>query len=169
MSPSVDAVKRLSPDRPTTRSLCLRVSGAVAPSALALVNTAPVSPAVSFQTTMKSHGFGDLASPRSAQALVSNVAYVRPVNSESPRSSIFLRVDEPIKTWQRFHGYSTTAAAVVPHGPPDRAMRAFQADFIGSCSQPFFARNWFRPKMLFCNSNPHWPISSERFKARFVG
>src|SRR5579885_3534337 len=34
MSPSVDAVRRLSPDCPAKRSWCLRVSGAVAPSAL---------------------------------------------------------------------------------------------------------------------------------------
>ena len=53
MSPSVDAVTRLSPDRPAKRSWCLRVSGVVAPSAPMPDKPTSNSPAWPCRTTSR--------------------------------------------------------------------------------------------------------------------
>jgi hypothetical protein len=58
MSPSVDAVSRLSPDRPAKRSWCLRVSGVVAPSAPMPDEPASDSPAWPCRTYPGWQGFG---------------------------------------------------------------------------------------------------------------
>src|SRR5215469_10130757 len=95
MSPSVDAIKRLSPDRPATRSLCLKVSGAVAPSALVPRKVDASLSRVAYRTITKMHGFGNHA--RLALREFMCPLWSHPCQEEAPKmplpDAIFCQVD----------------------------------------------------------------------------